>query len=329
MGGFRLVDTQTHQEYAFRSVQLAWLLKEKLITLPHISDGQINDKSDADWIVKTLACSQSAWFLVNSIARLAHHLPLTTLELEVLPFIATTWWTYFFWWDKPVNILLPTEVHVHHLAPSVLERLASSTSFPHPSAPWWRPGPKETHERGWDFYWFEKPLDLELGQIKPSRSSSSQSRTSTPVPTHLQHAFQNTTAASRISAWYRPAINEMHPSEWTFADDFTIYILGMFINGVLLTAWSFSFPTQIESILWRVSVLTMLGSITLWWPIARLASLFLGSGSVAKHAPFYLIIAVYMVCRAYVIVEPFVGMRALPAAAYRTVTWSEYFAHIG
>jgi Heterokaryon incompatibility protein (HET) len=44
--------------------------------------------------------------------KLARHVP-RSIILESspkfqVPFIATTWWTYFFWWQKPVNILLAT-----------------------------------------------------------------------------------------------------------------------------------------------------------------------------------------------------------------------------
>jgi hypothetical protein len=321
MGGFRIIDQSNGQEYAFRSAQIAWLLKEKLIELPQVLDDELDDKSDADWIAKALACTQSAWFLLNSIARLVNHLPLTTLELEVLPFIATTWWTYFFWWRKPVNILLPTTVHVSHLPPVVLTQLANETCHPHRPLPWWRPVTGEIHERGWDFYWFEKPLKL--------TSKVESDSVEMHVLADVEKAICGTAAESKVAAWYRPAVNEMHSSEWLWLDDFVIYGLGVFINGVLLAAWNFTFATRIEAVLWRVSVLTMIASITLWWPLARLASLWLRPESMAKHIPFYVIIGLYTICRMYVIFEPFVGMRALPNDAYQTVTWSEYIAHIG
>ena len=322
MGGFRVFDESTDQQYAFRSAQLAWLLKEKAIKLPQISDEELDDKSDADWIAKTLACAQSAWFLVNSIARVANHLPLTTLELEVLPFIATTWWTYYFWWRKPVNILLPTLVSVSHLTQQTLEQMARETCHPDSRTPWWRPAHKEVHDRRWDFYWFERPFPLESGTEGDNESGGG-------TPPHLKKVVSHTTAESKVAAWYRPAVNEMHPSEWSFVDDLVIYCLGIFINGVLLAAWTFHFPSRVEAVLWRVSVLTMMVSITLWWPLARLASFCLRPESVAKHVPFYIIIGLYMLSRVYVMFEPFIGMRALPDNAYQTITWSQYFAHIG
>ena len=322
MGGFRVVDESTHQEFSFRSAQLAWLLKEKLIKLPVISNEELDDRSDADWIAKTLACAQSAWFLVNSIARLANNLPLTTLELEVVPFIATTWWTYYFWWNKPVNILMPTLVPVNSLSSSILRQLAEDTCHPEQLCPWWRPTTGETHAWGWDFYWFEKPLGI-------TSKRQHESAVKGIIPSDLEKAMHHTTAESKVAAWYGPSVNEMHPSEWTLQDDIVIYLLGVFINGVLLGAWTYHFPTDIEATLWRVSVLAMMGSITLWWPIARLTSWWLSLESMARHVPFYLIIGLYMIGRTYVIVEPFIGMRALPEKAYQTVTWSEYIAHIG
>ena len=86
-------------------------------------------------------------------------MPPTTLEIEVLPFIAMTWWTYFFWWQKPVNVLLPTKVHVLKIEEATIMQLAEETCHPRQAPAWWRPVVREIHGRGWDFYWFEKPLD--------------------------------------------------------------------------------------------------------------------------------------------------------------------------
>ena len=320
MGGFRVVDDSTGQEYAFRAAQLSWLLAHGALELPEISKEELDDKSDADWIAKTLACAQSLWFLINAIARLSAHMPLTTLEIEVLPFIATTWWTYLFWWQKPVNILLPTKVHVLKIEEATLMELVIGTCHPEEGPKWWRPVTREIHERGWDFYWFERPLDLRSGKGVSAADD---------IPIKLKKLVQGTTAQSKVEVWYRPAVNEMHPSEWTGLDDLIIYSLGMFINAALLGAWNFHFPTEVELKLWKAAVVTMMGSITLWWPLVWLLNFWLRPTSMAKHCAFYTLIGVYMVGRCYVISEPFVGMRLLPASAYKAVSWSLLLAHIG
>ncbi|KAJ9604665.1 hypothetical protein H2200_010779 [Cladophialophora chaetospira] len=320
MGGFRVVDDSSGQEYAFRAAQLSWLLARQELELPEVSQEELDDKSDADWIAKTIACGQSLWFLINAMARLSSGMPLTTLEIEVLPFIATTWWTYLFWWQKPVNILLPTKVHVLKLEEATLIDLARETCHPEQGPAWWRPVPREIHERGWDFYWFEKPLDTNTWRGVSTLDA---------MPTNLKRLVKGTPAQSKVEVWYRPAVNEMHPSEWTWLDDLIIYLLGMFINAALLGAWEFHFPSELESKLWKAAVVTMMGSITLWWPLAWLLRFWLRPTSLAKHSAFYALMGVYMAGRVYVIFEPFVGLRLLPANAYRAVSWSIFVAHIG
>jgi len=71
--------------------QLAWLHREKIITLPEVSREELDDRSQGNNLAKRLACAQSAWFLIQAVARAVQHLPLTTLEVELLPFIAVTW----------------------------------------------------------------------------------------------------------------------------------------------------------------------------------------------------------------------------------------------
>jgi len=66
---------------------------------------EINAMSKADALVKTLACIQVTWFLVNVVARLASKLPISPLEWTTCGYIGCTLGTYAFWWHKPYNIL--------------------------------------------------------------------------------------------------------------------------------------------------------------------------------------------------------------------------------
>jgi hypothetical protein len=319
MGGFKIYDRHNQQEYSFRSAQLAWLIKEKIVELPHISEEELDDRSDADWIAKTLACGQSAWFLAESLARAIQGLPLVTLEIEVIPFICTTWWTYYFWWEKPMNITTASRVEVDRISDDALDRMAKETCKPDQPPPLWRPAPREMHARGWDFYFYEKPMDME--RLKAVDVSSK-------VPEHLQRIVKKTTAECKVANWYRPTVNEAHPSEWSWQDDLVISFLGIFINALYLSAWNFEFASGLERIFWRASAFGMIGSIILWWPLSYLFSLLFAAESLAKHMVYYVLAATYTVGRLYVIFEPFVGMRSLPAKAFWTVQWSSFVPHI-
>lgn len=69
MGGYRVTDRSTGQKYYFRGLQLAWLHKQKLISIPEISTQDMDDRSEADALAKFLACVHSGWFLISSCAR--------------------------------------------------------------------------------------------------------------------------------------------------------------------------------------------------------------------------------------------------------------------
>jgi len=88
--------------------------------LAKLSDIQreIKDKSKADPLVKTLACLQITWFLVNIIARLVTKLPVSQLEWTACGYIVCALGTYVAWWNKPYSISerisLPVDATPNH-----------------------------------------------------------------------------------------------------------------------------------------------------------------------------------------------------------------------
>lgn len=84
--------------------------KNLLQDLDHNLEGimrEIDDKSKADPLVKTVSCIQITWFLVNIIARHVTHMPISQLELTTCGYIVCTLATYVIWWYKPYDISEP------------------------------------------------------------------------------------------------------------------------------------------------------------------------------------------------------------------------------
>lgn len=323
MGGFRVkVDSSAgdSQQYIFRVKELAWLKDNNIVDLPETTSRELSDRSKADWVAKSIAFAQSVWFMFQVLARVSHGLPITTLELATVAFISCTALMYFFWWDKPMDLETFTTVAVPELKTAQLCRLANATCFDvDKKSHWYRPPPKEGHDYGWDWFWFEKPMRLQ---------SLSVINKGDQVPLELRAAVRNNfSAQARVVDWYMPAVNESHSSEWGMLSHLTVFLIGATFNGIHCAAWFFTFPTHIEALLWRLAVCTMLAVITLWVPGSALIA-WLDDRSRLKSMPYWLATFCYFLARMYLLVEVLVGMRALEPKVYKTVDWTKYWPHI-
>jgi hypothetical protein len=75
--------------------------------LPPIRENQIRDKSKADGLAKTIVCLQAFWMIVQTIARLKAHLPITLLEINTIGHVLCALVLYLLWWSKPLEVRDP------------------------------------------------------------------------------------------------------------------------------------------------------------------------------------------------------------------------------
>ncbi|KAF7970712.1 hypothetical protein HWV62_23194 [Athelia sp. TMB] len=68
------------------------------------STEELSDRSKGDALSKIVAILQTFWFVVQCIARLAEHLPITNLEVMTLAYTVMTLAMYIAWWYKPLNV---------------------------------------------------------------------------------------------------------------------------------------------------------------------------------------------------------------------------------
>lgn len=118
MGGFA-VDTSEGEEVwlpngshraTFTPSGLRFLARRELRFLPNISKEDIEDKSKANQLAKTVICIQAVWFCVQCIARLVSKLSISLLELNTFAHAICTLLIYILWWDKPLDIEQPTKI---------------------------------------------------------------------------------------------------------------------------------------------------------------------------------------------------------------------------
>ena len=79
----------------------------RLGLLEPVPEEIIDDKTKADPITKVVVSIQAGWFIVQCIARVAQHLPLSLLEIHTLAHVFIALLMYLFWYSKPYNALSP------------------------------------------------------------------------------------------------------------------------------------------------------------------------------------------------------------------------------
>lgn len=75
-----------------------------------ITQGEIEDKSKGDALAKALVLLQVTWFILQFLARVVAHLPITELEVVTMAFAILNLMVYFCWWNKPLNVQYPIRV---------------------------------------------------------------------------------------------------------------------------------------------------------------------------------------------------------------------------
>jgi hypothetical protein len=115
------------------------------------------------------------------------------------------------------------------------------------------------------------------------------------------------------------------------------YVFGftaMAYGGLHLSGWNDHFASQTERMLWIASCILIAGSGMLLW------SYFATRAYLRKTPPMqdrpnrvarylsYVITAILVVARVYLVVEAFISLRDAPVALYKTPEWSDIFPHL-
>ena len=199
--------------------------------------------------------------------------------------------------------------------------------------------------------------NLEVGRTyAPSKGPADWTSAGSPNPSQ---SFKLAKHRSRLLA--------TRPSNWTSpGNDVSMFlVIAILYGGMHAAAWNGHFPSETEQLLWRVSSASvaavsaayLLGaflyvfvsdalkeqkqkttkhsggefrgrwpsSMTKWlpsliaWTEKRIMDLF-----IALFAGLFLL---YLLCRVFLVVEGFMGLRSLPEGAYQTPKWTRYLAN--
>jgi hypothetical protein len=216
------------------------------------------------------------------------------------------------------------------------------------------------------FYLHRRYVDLTVAEVRCLElASKAIDRYDLAVLTQRRHGggyHLNGALADPIHIQARNWPSSAHTSNYRFVV-WAAMFASLIYGGLHLLAWSASFPTRAEVLLWRISGLTIAGSGLLFpiryfvglvsdssiqepWHILTFLSVpqkyrvmiddiknkipldIRDAGSLVGWAIFVAFISLYLLSRTYLVVECFINIPHLPPSVYKVPNWSQYMPHI-
>lgn len=111
-----------------------------------------------------------------------------------------------------------------------------------------------------------------------------------------------------------------------------LFLLGLFgcgFGALHCLAWNSPFPTAKEQLAWRIcsATTTAMAAAIVLLPLVFYVLNEDTSPDKLYDLLFYAMLAIYVIGRITIIVLAFISLRALPASAFRTVSWNDYIPH--
>ncbi|KAL8791243.1 MAG: hypothetical protein Q9213_000200 [Squamulea squamosa] len=320
MGGF-ILNPPDYSRFPVDAHQIRYLVANGFMKFPVIDSEAIWDKNKADTFVRTLTSVQVLWFTLQCIGRAAQHLSISTFELDMVAFVLCTFPTSYFWRHKPLDVSTTITLFLNDgvQVRDILQLAGEAANEPFKFTPldFVNPAP--------DPY---EPLDSVVWALQYLFGLAAD-----PKHGHIT-TFKNT--------------SRMGPKRVSVIDITVLSVITATYVTIHIIGWNFTFPTPTEQILWRVASLVLLGSPfsygVLFLLVTSQLSIFCRLFRVPQtntatqlfermHTILQYLIAAgwvgtYGIARLYIIVEAFVGLRALPAGVFQGVEWSNFFPHV-
>ncbi|KAJ6468370.1 hypothetical protein C8R45DRAFT_1018477 [Mycena sanguinolenta] len=297
MGGF--VSQDGHHPIATPN-QLR-LQPEYVAAIQRIEAEDIEDKSKGDSMSKGVSLLQGLWFIVQCLARVHQHLPLTQLEVATLAFQFVSVFIWVLWWHKPLDVQQPIPI-----GPKLLDVQEPILMEPLPLVPRFMIG-------------VVTPVLFGIFQTFDPSSSTS-------VP-----AFWSS---------YGLEIKFIGQSARSILPAFLEGLIGTIFGIIHCAAWHAYFPSTDEMLLWRASSLVvilwpsvamfinqpLLNGLEVLYPISR-HPIVNGVLSTIRVVGNRIQVLVYAVARIILCALAFTTLRALPPNAFVDVNWTTYIPH--
>ena len=209
--------------------QLLYLVNQGYIELPSIDERTIKEKDKVDGAIRLLTICQIFWFVINVSGRAAASLPITCLELTTAAFLICVVGISLCWYHKPADLTIPeiieTNVYIQEIilgAGEESRKIYSRTPLDFVNSTEW----------SLSLYWHHCWNTLRHWHVPVGGYPR-------PLP-----ALENTYT--------------LPLPDWALSLAFALSAIYL---SIFFCAWNFTFPTPIESTLWRAAILTTVGTM--------------------------------------------------------------------
>jgi len=136
MGGF-ILRPSDWVEFPLNAKQVHYLVTHGYLAFSDVAldPAIIDDKNKKDPLTRFLTVCQILWFSVNCAARLGTGIGIATMELSVLAFMFCTFGTYGCWMHKPMDVGTPIPVVPNTRLTEILVRAGESAQEPYRCTP--------------------------------------------------------------------------------------------------------------------------------------------------------------------------------------------------
>lgn len=317
MGGFHVYDGKPL--YPLSSEAVLDLVELGALVPPTLNE--LKDRSKGDALSKGLAIVQTLWFIAQCIARHIRHMSITNLEVMTLAYTVITLSMYAAWWNKPLNISCPIRV------PGAAANPADAAAA-YPSSV------------------LQRIAKYVMGNLDGLATPSQLER----VPTFWSGGtgLRAPQAADRL---LRPTPRQTWEKFAAGGRDVgvanTIALAAAMVFGAVhWIAWSYTFPSHLEQLMWRMSAFTVVAA-----PAALIFNFVVANrvdwlatyitsgtaavyfapttlGDIIRFVTYAACAIVYISARLALLVVSFTTLRSLPSVAYQTVRWTTFIPHI-
>ena len=310
-----------------QSIQTTTIDRGRWKKSPPISEDELKSRGKSDWVIKLIAVLQITWFVVQALFRAIQGYQTTPLEIMTVAFVLCTIFIYACSMNQPQGIEYPVILEIgsnpaitdEDLQQPILEPL-NLIRRPRASAD------MEEKSDSSPSTLATRTLDYAL----PNFASGEEEIASPSIEHRRQDPARTSPTDSRTFNFF--SLGQLRESSRYVAKPYfqkvPATLFGLFACGfgVLHSlGWNSPFPTTQEKLAWRIcsAVTTGLPAVA----VMLLLVIFRFARDIKFERAAAIMLVPYVIGRITIIVLAFMALRALPADAFQTVDWNQYFPH--